>query len=87
MADPKLISEPEIETFIEQANSHNPTINFTADISDTEAVFLDTVTLYIQRQQIRGTVDPSYQDKFKAGGNLPVHSLPRVTHQVLKIDS
>lgn len=58
MADPELISEPEIETFIEQANSHHRTINFMADISDTEVVFLDTVTLYIQRQQIRGTVDP-----------------------------
>lgn len=58
------MSEPEIETFIEQANSHHPTINFTADISDTEAVFLDTVTLYIQRQQIRGTVDPWYKDTF-----------------------
>ena len=37
------ISKPDIETFIEQANSHHPTIKFTADISDTETVFLDTV--------------------------------------------
>ena len=29
--------------FIEQANSYHPTIKFTAEISDTEATFLDTV--------------------------------------------
>ena len=39
------ISKPDIETFIEQANLHHPTIKFTAEISDTETVFLDT-TVY-----------------------------------------
>ena len=34
------ISKADIETFIKQANSHHPTIKFTADISDTETVFL-----------------------------------------------
>ena len=33
----------DIEAFIEQANLHHPTIKFTAEISDTETVFLDTV--------------------------------------------
>ena len=37
------ISNPDIEAFIDQANLHPPTIKFTAEISDTEAVFLDTV--------------------------------------------
>ena len=38
------ISKPDIEAFIEQANlHHHPTIKFTAEISDTETVFLDTV--------------------------------------------
>ena len=37
------ISKPNIETFIEQANLHHPTIKFTAEISDTEIVFLDTM--------------------------------------------
>ena len=37
------ISKPDIEAFIEQANLHHPTIKFTAEISDTETVFLDTV--------------------------------------------
>ena len=37
------ISKPDIETFIEEANLHHPTIKFTAEISDTEIVFLDTI--------------------------------------------
>ena len=37
------ISKPDIEQFIEQANSHHPTIKFTAEISDIETTFLDTV--------------------------------------------
>ena len=39
------ISKPDIETFIEQANLHHPKIKFTAEISNTETVFLDT-TVY-----------------------------------------
>ena len=37
------ISKPDIEAFIEQANLRHPTIKLTAEISDTETVFLDTV--------------------------------------------
>ena len=37
------VSKPDIETFNEEANSHHPTIKFTAEISDTEIVFLDTI--------------------------------------------
>ena len=37
------ISKPDIEAFIEQANLHHPTIKFTAEISHTETVFLDTI--------------------------------------------
>ena len=37
------ISKADIEQFIEQANSYHPTIKFTAEISDTETTFLDTV--------------------------------------------
>ena len=40
------IGKPDIETFIEQANLHQLTIRFTAEISDCETVFLDT-TVYI----------------------------------------
>ena len=34
------ISKPDMEAFIEQANLHHPTINFTAEISDNKTVFL-----------------------------------------------
>ena len=37
------ISKSDIEASIEQANLHHPTIKFTAETSDTETVFLDTV--------------------------------------------
>ena len=36
-------NKQEIELFIEQANKFHPTIKFTADISDKEITFLDTV--------------------------------------------
>ena len=35
--------KPDIEAFIEQANSHHPTIEFTVETFDTETTFLDTV--------------------------------------------
>ena len=37
------ISKQDIEAFIEQANLHHPTIEFTAETFDTENAFLDTV--------------------------------------------
>ena len=37
------VSKPDIDKFIEQVNSHHPTIKFTAEISNTETTFLDTV--------------------------------------------
>ena len=37
------MSKPDIEAFIEQANVHHPTIEFTAETFDTETAFLDTV--------------------------------------------
>ena len=36
------INKDEVTQFIEQANSHNPTIKFTAEVSDTDTAFLDT---------------------------------------------
>ena len=36
------ISKQEIQAFIEQANLRHSTIKLTAEISDTETVFLDT---------------------------------------------
>ena len=37
------ISKSDIEASIAQANLHHPTIKFTAETSDAETVFLDTV--------------------------------------------
>ena len=37
------MSKTDIATSIEQANLHHPTIKFTAEISATETVFLDTI--------------------------------------------
>ena len=37
------VNKHEINKFIELANSHHPTIKFTAEISDIETTFLDTV--------------------------------------------
>ena len=37
------VSKTDIDKFITQANSHHPTIKFRAEISNTEARFLDTV--------------------------------------------
>ena len=39
------MGNPDKETFIDQANLHHLTIKFTAEISDTETVFVDT-TVY-----------------------------------------
>ena len=36
------INKEEVTHVIEQANSHHPTIKFTAEVSDTETTFLDT---------------------------------------------
>ena len=37
------MSKPDIEAFIEQANLHHPTIEFTAQTFDTKTAFFDTV--------------------------------------------
>ncbi|XP_068742030.1 uncharacterized protein [Montipora capricornis] len=39
----------EVERFIEQANTFHPTIKFTAEISENEIIFLDTVVLKGER--------------------------------------
>ena len=36
------MNKPDIEAFIEQANFHHPTTEFTAETFDTETAFLDT---------------------------------------------
>ena len=51
------MSKPDIEAFIEQANLHHPTIEFTAETFDTETAFLDTV-VYKLRHKTQGKIYP-----------------------------
>ena len=50
-------SKTDIERFIEQANSHHPTIKFTAEISNTETTFLDTVICKGERFREQSILD------------------------------
>ena len=49
------MSKPDIEAFIEQANLHHPTTEFTAETFDTETAFLDMV-VYKLRYKIQGKI-------------------------------
>ncbi|XP_078361760.1 uncharacterized protein LOC144646110 [Oculina patagonica] len=51
------VSKPDIDKFIEQANAHHPTIKFTAEISNTETTFLDTVVYKGKRFQNQSILD------------------------------
>ena len=51
------ISKPGNEQFIEQANSHHPTTKFTAEISETETTFLDTVIYKGERFKEQSILD------------------------------
>ena len=46
-----------VEKFIEQANKHHPTIKFTAEISCTDATFLDTTIYKGQRFYRKSVLD------------------------------
>ena len=46
-----------VEKFIEQANKHHPTIKFTAEISYTDATFLDTNIYKGQKFQKESVLD------------------------------
>ena len=50
-------SKPAIDKFMTQANSHHPTIQFTAEISNTEATFLDTVVYKGKHFQSQSILD------------------------------
>ena len=50
-------SKTDIEIFIEQANSHHPTIKFTTEISNTETTFLDIVIYKGERFRKQSILD------------------------------
>ena len=78
------MSKPDIEAFIEQANLHHPTIEFTAETFDTETAFLDTVVYKGTRFKEKSILDA--KTHFKQTENLLAHISPRVTLQMLKKD-
>jgi len=51
------IEKQEIDLFLEQANSFHPTLKFTAEISDKEITFLDTVVFKGERFQKDAILD------------------------------
>ena len=51
------IGKTDIEQFIEQAKSYHPTFKFTAEISDTETTFLDTVVYKGERLKEQSILD------------------------------
>ena len=51
------ISKPDIKALIEHANLHHTTIKFTAETSDPETVFLDTVVYKGTRFKKKSIVD------------------------------
>ena len=51
------IDKQEIDLFLEQANSFHPTLKLTAEISDKEITFLDTVVYKGERFQKDAILD------------------------------
>ena len=49
--------QQEIDLFLQQTNSFHPTIKFTAEISDKEITFLDTVAYKGERFQKDAILD------------------------------
>ena len=76
------ISKRDIEAFIEQANLHHPTMKFTAQISDTETIFLDTVVYKDTRFEEKSILD--VKDTFlKKRKPSSTHISPLFTRRVL----
>ena len=57
------IGKLDIETFIEEANLHHPTVKFTAEIPNTEIVLLDTIIYKATRFHKKSILDVKPQFK------------------------
>ena len=67
----------EVGRFIEQAYTFYPTIKFTAEISENEITFLDTVVF--KGERFIKKIHPRHQNSLQADGNLsiyPVYFVP-----------
>ena len=77
------VSKHEINKFIELANSHHPTIKFTAEISDTESTFLDFVVYKGKRFHAQSILD--IKAHFKSTETFQyTHFASSHTHRVSK---
>ena len=79
------ISKPDIETLIEEANLHHSSIKFTAEISDTEIVFLNTIIYKDTRFHEKSILDAKTHFKKKRKPSS-THITLLVTKRVLKKD-
>ena len=68
----------DVEHFIKEANNFHPTIKFTAEISENEITFLDTIVFKGERLTQR---NPSWTSKPAISGLKPfnIHTLPCAT--------
>ena len=73
----------EIDLFIKQANNFHPTIKFTAEISEMEITFLDTIITKGERlsETNRSLTSEHITSRLKP---FSTQILPRATHQALK---
>ena len=68
------VDKKDIDSFIELANNHHPTIKFTAEISDTEITFLDTCVhkgYRFERESILMCERISNQQNLSSTQNIP----------------
>ena len=72
-------SRDKIEEFLLKANSFHPTIKFTAEISETETIFLDTVVYNGDRFLKESILDVRTYFKLQRPFNTRIFI--RVTHQ------
>ena len=69
-----------VEKFIEHTNKHHPTIKFTAEISCTDATFLDTTIYKGERFNKESVLDMRTHFKPTETFQYTFDSLQRVTH-------
>ena len=70
-----------VEKFVEKANKHHPTIKLTAEISCTDATFLDTTVYMGQRFNNESVLDMRNRSTSNQRSHSNTRSLQRVTHR------
>ena len=64
-----------IESFVKKANNFHSTIKFTAEMSETEIMFLDTKVCKGVRFDEESILDVQTHFLFTINRNIPVHGL------------